>query len=111
MEKKGRKFLPIGSVVMLKNGNKRIMITGFCSMDLENSEKIWDYNGCLYPEGIIASNQSLLFDHSQIKDVYFKGLADDEEEKKFKKNLNALLKEYEKVAKDNQITETSKKTD
>jgi len=29
-ENKYGKFLPIGTVIMLKNGKKRLMITGFC---------------------------------------------------------------------------------
>ena len=44
------KYLPIGTVVMLKGGEKRAMITGFCSVSEDDPEKIYDYNGCLYPE-------------------------------------------------------------
>ena len=34
------KYLPIGSVVLLKGGTKKVMITGFCSIAEENQEKI-----------------------------------------------------------------------
>ena len=34
------KYLPIGTVVMLKGGKKRVMITGFCSMPNEENNKI-----------------------------------------------------------------------
>ena len=97
MKEIGKKFLPIGTVVMLENGKKRIMITGFCQKEASQKEdKIWDYNGCLYPEGILYSNQSLLFDHSQIKEVYFKGLEDDDEEKEFKAQLTEFIKNIDK---------------
>lgn len=86
------KFLPIGTVVMLKGGTKRVMISGFCAMEGKNREnnKMWDYSGCLYPEGFLSSNQTCLFDHSQIDKVYHYGLVDEEEEK-FKVQLNELI--------------------
>ena len=44
------KYLPIGSVVLLKNGRKKIMIYGRKQMHVETGEE-WDYLACLYPEG------------------------------------------------------------
>lgn len=84
------KFLPIGTVVMLKGGTKRAMITGFCCSDNNDTSKIYDYSGCLYPEGTIASDKILLFNHNQIEKIYHLGLQ-DEEEKEFKKKLNEFL--------------------
>ena len=42
-------LLPIGSVVLLKGGEKRLMICGrvVCR---EDGEQIYDYAGCYYPE-------------------------------------------------------------
>lgn len=88
---KGEKFLPIGTVAMLEGGTKRVMITGFCAIEGENRAKMWDYSGCVYPEGFLSSNQTCLFDHEQIKEIYHLGLVDDEEEKNFKKKLNELI--------------------
>lgn len=85
------KYLPIGTVVMLKGGTKRAMITGFCSVSGDNKDKVFDYSGCLYPEGFISSDRTLLFDHSQIEKIYYLGLI-DEEEKKFKEKLKEMLK-------------------
>jgi hypothetical protein len=90
MEKVGEKYLPIGTVVMLKGGTKRVMITGFCAIEEKEKTKMWDYSGCLYPEGFLSSNQTCLFDHEQIEKVYHYGLIDEEEEK-FKAQLNELL--------------------
>lgn len=91
MGKIEEKYLPIGTVVMLKGGAKRVMISGFCAIEEQNTEKnkMWDYSGCLYPEGFLSSNQTCLFDHEQIEKVYHYGLIDEEE--KFKAQLNELL--------------------
>lgn len=91
----GEKYLPIGTVVMLKGGKKRAMITGFCSVPKEEPEKMYDYSGCIYPEGFISSEMVCLFNHEQIDKVYHKGLVDDEETK-FKNDLKELLMEMEK---------------
>ena len=97
------KFLPIGTVVLLKGGRKRAMITGFCSVAQENPEKIYDYSGCVYPEGYLSSNQVCLFDHNQIEKIFFLGFEDDEE-KVFKDKLNKIVNS---LAQDgNQLTAT-----
>lgn len=90
------KYLPVGTVVMLKGGSKRLMIVGFCAIDGANPNQIWDYSGCLYPEGILSSNQAALFNHEQIEKVCYMGLADDEEEKSFKEKLKGIKKLTEK---------------
>ena len=96
MKKIPEKFLPIGTVVMLKGGTKRVMIAGFCAFEnVENEDgerKIWDYSGCLYPEGFLNSNQTCLFDHEQIIRVDHLGL-DDDEEKTFKAKLKEIVAE------------------
>ena len=90
------KYLPIGTVVLLKGGKKRAMITGFCSVAQENQEKIYDYSGCVYPEGYLSSNQVCLFDHDQIEKIFFVGYA-DEEEKEFKDKLNKIIASIEET--------------
>lgn len=87
------KFLPIGTVVLLKGAKKRLMITGFCSFDEAKKDKAYDYTGCLYPEGIISSKQMALFNHDQIDKIYHLGYQ-DEEEKSFKQ---ALVTELNKI--------------
>ena len=89
------KYLPIGTVVLLKGGKKRAMITGFCSVAQENQDKIYDYSGCVYPEGYLSSNQVCLFDHDQIEKIYFVGF-EDEEEVQFKDKLNTIVANLEK---------------
>jgi len=85
------KYLPIGSVVLLKNGKKRVMVTGFAATALEvENPKMYDYIGCLYPEGIISSDKNLLFDHEQIDQIYYLGYI-DEEWKKAEEKLKELV--------------------
>ncbi len=93
MEKIEEKYLPIGTVVMLKGGTKRVMIAGFCAISEDDKEKMWDYSGCMYPEGFLASDETCLFNHEQIETVYHLGLIDEEEEM-YKENLKELLKQY-----------------
>lgn len=93
MEKE--KVLPVGTVVMLKGGKKKVMITGFYIVEKNKKDKIWDYSGCFFPEGIISAKKIFLFDHSQIEKIYHKGLIDDEEIE-FKKRLEKVLKENKK---------------
>lgn len=72
-----KKFLPIGSVVLLKDSQKRIMIVGVKQKQAD-SDKVWDYSACLYPEGILDPDRLFLFDSDQIERLYFVGLQDGE---------------------------------
>lgn len=71
-------YLPLGSVVLLKNARKRIMIYGR-KIQAQGEEKVYDYVGCVYPEGVLGNKDVLLFDHNQIQLVYFIGFQDIEE--------------------------------
>jgi len=88
-----KKYLPIGTVVMLAGGSKRAMITGFCPVAEGN--KMYDYSGCLYPEGVLSSDQTLLFNHSQIVQIFFKGFV-DQEQMDFMGKLNQIVSELDK---------------
>ena len=95
------KYLPIGSVVLLKEAKKRVMVTGFVAQSNETGDKVFDYMGCLYPEGIISSEQNLLFNHDQIDKIFYLGYS-DEEEKDFKIKLNKLNDNVKIVDNNNQ---------
>ena len=84
------KYLPIGTVVLLKGATKRWMIAGYCAVDQEKKDEMWDYSGCMYPEGFLSSTQSFLFDHSQIAKIYSLGFKDNEEEE-FQQKLNEYI--------------------
>lgn len=74
-----KEFYPVGSVVRLKNGTKRIMICGRLQMR-ESDQKIFDYCACYYPEGILDPEELFLFQHEDIEEVCFTGFQDQEEE-------------------------------
>ena len=97
-EIKREKFLPIGTVVILKEAEKKLMVTGFLPIDNEGEPVTYDYSGCVYPEGILSYDETLLFNHEQIDKIFFLGY-EDEEEKEFKKELmnelDDLLDEYD----------------
>ncbi len=86
-------YLPLGSIVKLKNGKKKVMISGFCLT--ASNGKLYDYCGYLYPEGVIGNNKIGMFDHDQIEEVIFMGYSDDED-KAFKELLELARKSYEK---------------
>lgn len=89
------KYLPIGTIVLLKDATKRVMITGFVITPDEDKTKVFDYSGCLYPEGVISSQQTLLFNHDQIERIFHLGFY-DEEEKEFKNKLIEYLNNNKK---------------
>jgi len=72
------KYLPIGSVVILNGGSKQIMINGYCQVAAERPDKMFDYRGCPFPEGILDDKGVALFDADQIKEVCFEGLKNDD---------------------------------
>ncbi len=72
-------LLPIGSVVLLKESTKRVMIMGFAQAKPGNHDVVYDYCGCLYPEGYMDSESFYLFNHGQIDVVYNVGYMDQEQ--------------------------------
>lgn len=90
------KFLPLGSVVLLEGGQKELMITGYCMETPDNPGKTYDYSGCIYPEGMISSKLTCVFDHSQIKEIYFSGYS-NEKGKEFLDKL-VVMSQEEKVS-------------
>lgn len=87
-----KKYLPIGSVVILKNGTKKVMVTGYMQIDMGNKTQVFDYCGCIYPVGIMRTDQNLLFNHDDIKQVYCIGYS-DEEQKEFSKKLDSITED------------------
>lgn len=84
--------LPIGSVVLLKNADKRLMIIGYQRKRTMDSNKIFDYCGCIYPEGFISANETAIFDHDQIDRVIAIGLQ-NAQQIEFAEKLKKLIAE------------------
>ena len=86
-----KQFFPIGSVVMLEGGEKRLMIYGILPVNGGDS-KTYDYIGCLYPEGFIDNEHCFLFNSEDIKSVEFVGYVDIEQQE-FQAKISAMLSE------------------
>lgn len=69
-------LLPIGSVILLKEGSKRLMIYGIYQMDADGNR--YDYVGCLYPEGNLGPEHTYVFNHKDIEHIFFVGYKDQE---------------------------------
>ena len=101
----GERFLPIGTVVLLKGGKKELMIISYCIIPagevydkngkVDVGETMFDYGGCVYPEGMITSDQLFAFNHDQIEKIVYKGYETDNQ-KEISKVLNGGLAEREK---------------
>ncbi len=86
------KYLPLGTILKLKNQEKKIMVTGFMAMPKNQNNIIYDYTGCLYPEGFLFPNNMLLFNHQDIEKIEHMGYSDNEE-KGFKEVLKTIDQE------------------
>lgn len=86
------KFLPIGSVVLLKNGIHRVMILGFCPTVVGAGKRVttYDYFACLYPEGLFSANELMGIYHKDIVEVTSEGFS-NEDDKEFRKKLNKYV--------------------
>lgn len=73
-----KNLLPVGSVVLLKDGEKRLMICGRIQTKA-GEDTIYDYVACYYPEGIVDPNNMFFFNRDAIDNVYFIGFQDAEE--------------------------------
>ncbi|MDD5887912.1 MAG: DUF4176 domain-containing protein [bacterium] len=97
------RFLPIGSVVMLNGGKKEVMITSYCIFPIDSEikdgkqvpaeRKMYEYGGCIYPEGILDSNVSCAFNHDQIAEILHVGY-ETEKQKQLSQILNTSYEKY-----------------
>lgn len=78
--------LPVGSIVRLIGANKRIMILGYAKKGKEKADQIFDYAGCIYPEGFGGRDALIVFNHEDIERIYALGYQ-GEERFEFEKQL------------------------
>ncbi len=84
------KFLPIGTVCLLKDSTQMVAITGFCMKNESVPDKTFDYVACYYPQGVFDQNKNILFDHDQIVKILYMGFI-NEEERLFKQKVKEIL--------------------
>ena len=63
--KDNKEILPIGSIVLLKKGKKKLSVSGYMPV-MKKENRVYDYCGILYPEGMI-DDEIFFFNHSDIK--------------------------------------------
>ena len=69
-------LLPIGSVVLLENSERKVMIIGICQKQLDAQDAYWEYAAVPYPQGYLDEDNLFLFNGSQIKTVFATGYQD-----------------------------------
>lgn len=86
-------LLPIGSIVLLKDATKKLMIIGILQVD-QNKNTLYDYLAVPYPEGFLGADTNFLFQHEDINDVIFTGYHNPEQDT-FLKAMNLIYERYE----------------
>lgn len=72
-------FLPLGSVVRLNGGVKKVVIIARAVATKINQEvKYFEYGGSLYPEGLLGDT-ILYFNNEDIQKIEYKGYVDEDE--------------------------------
>lgn len=84
-------LLPIGSVIIMKDGEQPLMIYGILQTDAEKMKE-YDYICVPYPQGNMGEGSSFFANHEDIDKILFRGF-ENEERVKF---LNELSQLYEK---------------
>lgn len=85
-----KKYLPLGSIVLLKGGMQKILIISR-ALKVRNGDKeyFFDYGGVLYPEGLVG-DQMAYFNEDKISKIVFEGYSDIDNE-----NMVENIKHYE----------------
>lgn len=85
-------YLPLGSVVILKGGIKKLIIVARgLQIKYGEEDKFFDYGASEYPEGIVGDKLAY-FNHDGIRKVVFEGYSDDDD-KVVVDNINRFIAE------------------
>lgn len=97
-----RDLLPLGSVVDVQGSDVSLMICGRVALK-NDDDKIYDYIGMPYPEGIAGSDQLIFFMDDAIYNVDFIGCKNEEEQRFNEEVLGALDDAKQVYVKDGKI--------
>lgn len=71
-------YLPLGSIVILRGGVKKMMIISRgLAAKINGTEKFFDYGGVYYPEGL-SGDEIAYFNHDGVIKVVFEGFSDED---------------------------------
>lgn len=73
------RYLPIGSVVQLKNSTASVMVAGYLAREAKDPDHVWDYSGFKFPIGFVKNDETYCFDNSQIETVLALGYQETEQ--------------------------------
>lgn len=95
-----KKILPLGSIVYLKEGTKKIMIVAR-GLVAKNGEGhvYFDYGGVLYPEGIVDDKMAY-FQQESISKVVFEGYSDLDDEATIEK-IRVFVEKHPEIPRGN----------
>lgn len=81
-----KQILPIGAVVLLKDGIDPVMIVGYLPTGIDKKER--HYMGVAYPVGLLSMEDLVSFNIEDIKEVKYEGYKDNLLFQSFIKKLN-----------------------
>lgn len=90
--KNNKKWLTIGTTVLLEGATQPLMIVGRYQLDEANN--VYDYVGVLNPQGFEDSKSMYLFNETSISEIIFESPQTDYEATYIEK-LNDFIKEEE----------------
>lgn len=85
------KLLPVGSVVLLNNAEKPLMIIGIFPV---NGGERHDYLAVMHPEGFISEKYVFMFDQKDIAEIKYIGYMDAAYQT-FRSGLSSLMDKKE----------------
>lgn len=89
------KMLRLGTIVSVKGKEHRYMIIS--RLIRNNDNELFDYYGCLYPEGNLTDDDKILFNDDEINNIYFNGYENEQEVER-----NKELVKYKSIIEKNQ---------
>lgn len=93
-----KKILPLGSVVYLKEGNKKLLIVARGLVAKKGEGHIYfDYGGVPYPEGLMDDKMAY-FQHEAVTKVVFEGYSDLDDEATVEK-INLFVDNHPEIPK------------
>lgn len=88
---KEEKYLPLGTIVLLKGAKRKVMISGYFPID-NITKEVHDYSSCFWPIGYLDSRTMVVFNSDDIESISHIGYIDDEQ-KEFDLELKKLNRE------------------
>lgn len=68
----------IGTICKIKNSDIKVVIIGYNGNPVPGNH-LYDYVGCLYPEGYTSAERLCFFDNNHIGNIVFNGYAEKQE--------------------------------